>query len=116
MIHISEEQVWDAASVGIDIMALLAGSAIVALLVALLAIWLIAWLVKKIDPKFSESVKAWRTELAFGGAIFASTFIFLQVAAYNALVVKKDISNVRPTYDWTLCILGRKAKTSGVTS
>jgi hypothetical protein len=32
MIQISEEQVWDAASVGIDIIALLAGSAIVALL------------------------------------------------------------------------------------
>jgi hypothetical protein len=42
MIQISEEELWDAASVGIDIMALLAGSAIVALLVALLAIWLIA--------------------------------------------------------------------------
>ncbi len=102
MIQISEEQAWDAASVAIDIMALLAGSAIVALLVALLAIWLIAWLVRKIDPKFSESVKAWRTELAFGGAIFASTFVFLQVAAYSALVVKKDISNVRPTHEWTL--------------
>ncbi len=83
-------------------MALLAGSAIVALLVALLAIWLSAGVVKKIDPKFSESVKAWRTELAFGGAIFAFTFVFLQVAAYNALVVKKDISNVGPTHEWTL--------------
>ena len=102
MIQISEEQVWNAASIGIDIMALLAGSAIVAFLVALLAIWLVVRLVKKIDPEFSENVKAWKTMLAFGGAIFASTFVFLQVAAYNALVVKKDISNMRPTHEWTL--------------
>ena len=102
MIQISEEQVWNAASVGIDIAALLAGGVIVALLVALLAMWLIDRLVKKIDPKFSENVKAWRTMLAFGGAIFASTFVFLQVASYNTLVVKKDISNVRPAHEWTL--------------
>ena len=102
MIQISEEQVWDAASVGIDIMALLAGSAIVTLLVAILTIWLITRLVKKIDPKFSERAKAWRTMLAFGGAIFASTFVFLQVASYNTLVVNKEISNLRPAHEWTL--------------
>jgi hypothetical protein len=40
--------------------------------VALLAIWLTARLVKKIDPKFSENVKVWRTMLAFGGAELAA--------------------------------------------
>ncbi len=69
MIQISEEQAWNAASAAIDIMALLAGSAVVALLVALLAIWLIARLVKKIDHEFSENVKALRAMLAFGGDV-----------------------------------------------
>jgi hypothetical protein len=85
MIQVTEEQIWDASTVGtaiFDVIALLIGSAVIAFLLALLTIWLIVELLKKIDPKFSESVEAWRPPLAFGGAVFAGALVFLQVAVY----------------------------------
>jgi hypothetical protein len=85
MIQVTEERIWDTSTVGtaiFDVVALLLGSVVIAFLLALLTIWLIVELLKKIDPKFSEIVEAWRPTLAFGGAVFAGALVFLQVAAY----------------------------------
>ncbi len=86
MFKAMEEQILESLAALFDATAVLIGSVIVASLIALLTVWVSVGLIKKLDPKFSNAVEAWRPTLAIGGAVFAGALVFLQVALYLSYV------------------------------